>query len=80
MSVGRGKIRGSWIRRSAACFFRSPWMAASPSTRGGGGVIAAPLMTGSSSNCRGVRGARAGAKAGEDNKAADLGGPLEVGV
>ena len=79
--VERGKIHGSCIRWSAACLFWSRWMAASLSTRGGGGgVIAAPVMYGSSINCCGGQGARSGAKAGEDNKAADLGGTLEVGV
>ena len=43
-------------------------------------MIVAPVMSGSSSNCRGGRGAGAGAKAGEENEAADLGGTLEVGV
>ena len=47
---------------------------------GGGGMIAAPVMPGSSSNCRGGQGAGAGAKAGEENEVAELGGPLEVGV
>ena len=69
MSVGRGKLRGSWIRQSAACLFWSPWMAASPLLRGGGGagVIAAPVMYGSSSNCCGGRESGAGGKVGEDN-------------
>ena len=80
MSIGRGKLCGSWVRRSVACLFRSPWMAAFPSTRGGVGVIAAPVMSGLGSNFHGGRGARSGAKAGEDNEAADLGGPLDVGV
>ena len=47
---------------------------------GGGGVISEPVMSGLSSNYRGGQGAGAGAKAGEENEAADLGGPLEVGV
>ena len=56
-------------------------MAASLSTRGGGGgEIAASVISGSSSNCRGSRGARVGAKGGEENEVADFGGPLEVGV
>ena len=47
---------------------------------GGGGVIAAPVISVLSSNCCGGREAGAGAKSGEDNKADDLEGPLEVGV
>ena len=47
---------------------------------GGGGVIAAPVMSGSSSNCRGGRGAGAGAKLGEENETYYSGGLLEVGV
>ena len=43
-------------------------------------MIAAPVMSGSISNCCGGRGARAGAKAGEENEPADLEGPLDVGV
>ena len=34
MSMGRGRIQGSWIRWSAACSLRSPWKSASLSTRG----------------------------------------------
>ena len=53
-----------------------------PRRRGGGGsvVISAPVMSGLSSDFRVGRGARAGAKAGEENEASDLGGPLEAGV
>ena len=37
MSVGGGRILGSWIHWSAACLFRLPWTAASLSTRGTAG-------------------------------------------
>ena len=34
MSVGGGRLLGSWIRRSVACSLRSPRTVPSPSTRG----------------------------------------------
>ena len=43
-------------------------------------MIAAPVMSELSSNFREGRGDGAGAKSGKENDAADLGGPLEVGV